>query len=515
MVNRCSRQSIAAAAWGHSGMLRRRGPAVTDSQPGERGKGEAFVHRGVVEGYYGNAWTHADRLFMLERMGRWRMNRYVYAPKDDPLHRERWREPYPTETLRDFGELVAKGADAGVDVGFAIAPGLSIEYASRADRRQLHDKLAAFRDLGARFLCLALDDVPSELVHDADKDTFRSLGEAHADLTAEVASALGNGLTLWLVPTDYAGVAASAYLETLGAVLPPEVEVGWTGRTVVSPTISCAEAAPRAAALRRRLLVWDNYPVNDGPMRRTLHLGPYLGRDPALTEHVSGILLNPMELAHASTIALHTAAAYLSGPREYDPEAAWQEATAELAPAAAAPLADFASAHRFSALAPDDRDHELEAAIAALRAAYEHDGAVEEPLQRCRALLARRLAAADGLREALDDARLLEEIEPWLVAHQRECQAMDAALDLLECLAGDADRLDRALAFFRLEGRLTRLPIPLQVSFGPRRALYPQLVDVSGDAAGFGEDPVLFVDRSLSDTLVRFAEARALAELQR
>jgi hypothetical protein len=92
---------------------------------------------------------------------------------------------------------------------------------------------------------------------------------------------------------------------------------------------------------------------------------------------------------------------------------------------------------------------------------------------------------------------------------------MDAALDLLECLAGDADRLDRALAFFRLEGRLTRLPIPLQVSFGPRRALYPQLVDVSGDAAGFGEDPVLFVDRSLSDTLVRFAEARALAELQR
>jgi hyaluronoglucosaminidase len=488
---------------------------LTDSQEVEGSAGEPFVHRGVVEGYYGNAWTHADRLFVLERMGHWRMNRYVYAPKDDPLHRERWREPYPAEAMRDFGELVAKGADAGVDVGFAIAPGLSIEYASRDDRRRLHDKLASFRDLGARFLCLALDDVPSELVHDLDKGAFRSLGEAHADLTAEVAAALGSALTLWLVPTDYAGIESSAYLETLGAALPPEVEVGWTGRTVVSPTITCEEAAPRAAALRRRLLLWDNYPVNDGPMRRTLHLGPYLGRDPALAEHVSGILLNPMELARASSLALRTAAAYLCGPREYDPEAAWQEAIAELAPGAAAPLADFASAHRFSALAPDDRDRELEAAIASLREVYEQDLAVEDALQHCRALLVRRLAAADRLRAALDDARLLEELEPWLAAHQRECRAMDAALDLLECLAGDADRLDRALAFFRLEGRLTRLPTPLQISFGPRRALYPQLVDVSGDAAGFGEDPVLFVDRSLSDELVRFAEARALAELQR
>jgi len=34
-----------------------------------------FAHRGVVEGYYGRAYTHADRLWLIEQMGRWGMNR--------------------------------------------------------------------------------------------------------------------------------------------------------------------------------------------------------------------------------------------------------------------------------------------------------------------------------------------------------------------------------------------------------------------------------------------------------
>jgi hyaluronoglucosaminidase len=472
-----------------------------------------FVHRGVVEGYYGTAWRHADRLWMIDRMQRWQMNRYVYAPKDDPLHREQWRLPYPAEVMREFGELVEHGAQAGVEAGFAIAPGLSMQYASSTDRGLLRDKLLAFRDLGARFLCLALDDVPSTLVHDADAQTFHSLGEAHAEVTCELADALGSEVTLWLIPTDYAGVQASAYLETLGAALPLEIEVAWTGRTVVSPTLPSREAAPRATALRRRLLVWDNYPVNDGPMRGALHIGPYLGRDPTLAKHVSGVMLNPMELARASAIGLHTAAAYLRAPDSYDAEAAWRDAVAEAAPTAAAAFTDFASAHRFSALAPEDRDAALEASIRELRAVFEDDSDSKDALLSCRAEVERRSVANETLRSALD-AELLAELEPWLASHARECEAMGAALDLLACLTDDTPPLDRALALFRMEGRLTRLAQPLEISFGPRRALYPQLTDLSGDGAGFGEDPVLFLDRSLSDELVRFAEERAIEELR-
>ena len=46
--------------------------------------GAHFEHRGVVEGFYGEPFRHADRLWLIERLGDWGMNRYVYAPKDDP-----------------------------------------------------------------------------------------------------------------------------------------------------------------------------------------------------------------------------------------------------------------------------------------------------------------------------------------------------------------------------------------------------------------------------------------------
>ena len=71
------------------------------------------------------------------------------------------------QMVREFAELVERGAQAGVDVGFAISPGLSISYASPRDRRALIDKFRAFRAIGTRFVSLALDDVPTRLRHPA------------------------------------------------------------------------------------------------------------------------------------------------------------------------------------------------------------------------------------------------------------------------------------------------------------------------------------------------------------
>ena len=110
-----------------------------------------FEHRGVVEGFYGPAFDPIDRLWLVEAMGRWGMNRYLHAPKDDPRHRERWREPYPSDDLAHFRQLVECGERGGVSVGFAISPGLSIRYSSSQDIAQLVEKLRAFQDLGVRF----------------------------------------------------------------------------------------------------------------------------------------------------------------------------------------------------------------------------------------------------------------------------------------------------------------------------------------------------------------------------
>src|SRR5262249_31862588 len=119
----------------------------------------------------------------------------------------------------------------------------------------------------------------------------------------------------------------TAYLESLADELPPEVDVMWTGPTVCSPVIRAADARAWASSLAgRRPLLWDNYPVNDGTMVRSLHLGPYRGRTADLTDELDGVLCNPMLQAYASQVPLATAAAYLCDPEEYDPDASWSRA---------------------------------------------------------------------------------------------------------------------------------------------------------------------------------------------
>jgi hyaluronoglucosaminidase len=467
-------------------------------------------HRGVIEGFYGEPWPHAERLWLLERLGRWGMNLYVYAPKNDPLHRERWREPYPSEAMHEFAELIERGRDAGVEVGWAVSPGLSIEYGARADRDALIAKLAAFARMGSRFLCLAVDDVPGELAHEGDRARYRSLADAHVDLVRELADRFGSDATLCVVPTDYLGVEPTPYLETLGAGLDPGVEVCWTGRTVVSPTILAAEARRRAETLRRPVLLWDNVPVSDGPMRPMLHFGPYGGREAGIAPSISGALLNPMERARASAVALRTAAHWLADPEGYEPEAAWRAAVEEAGAGAVEALWTFAQAHRFSAQWPEERDRELEAACAAARGAIEEERDPADALAAARRLLEERSRAADAIREGLEDRALARELAPWLESHARETRRMLAALDAIGTAVGDGPPSARALGLLGFEARLTRLPAGEVASYGPRRVLYPQLVSMQSGSMRLGDDPALVRGRCLADEWVAFAEEVAL-----
>ncbi|MDX1649747.1 MAG: beta-N-acetylglucosaminidase domain-containing protein, partial [Myxococcota bacterium] len=171
--------------------------------PGDR---PPLAFGGLVEGFYGPPFSHAERLAWIERLGHLGLDLYVVAPKDDPHQREAWREPHPPAVRARFAELAARGAARGVRLGLAVSPGLSIRYADREDRAILVDKLRGYRDDGARFVALALDDVPSELAHPEDRAAFGSLAEAHVALAHAALEALGDDATLWLVPTDYVGV---------------------------------------------------------------------------------------------------------------------------------------------------------------------------------------------------------------------------------------------------------------------------------------------------------------------
>jgi hypothetical protein len=295
---------------------------------GERGNEPApgFAETGVIEGFYGPPWSHQDRLDMLRFMGRVGLTTYYYAPKDDPYHRERWREAYPEDELEQLGELVTVAEESGVRFVYAISPGGSMVYSDRGDFAELLEKLDAIAALGATRFALFLDDVPPTLEHGPDRMVFGTLAAAHADLINRLYHDLGTrGATLAVTPTTYTNAWGDReYLQQLGELAVPDVPFFWTGIDVASPEITTNQAREWAALIGRPPLIWDNYPVNDYARWRPF-LGPLVGRERRLGLGALGILSNPMNEAHASMIPLATLAAYTRDPAGYDPETALKE----------------------------------------------------------------------------------------------------------------------------------------------------------------------------------------------
>ena len=159
---------------------------------------------GVVEGFYGPPWSHAARLWMIRIIASLGMNHYIYAPKDDPRHRELWRDPYGPEEEKRFGELARACADSAVTFNFALSPGLSIVYTDRRDRQKLVDKYLSLADQGVRAFSLFLDDIPPGLRQEADRAAFGDFGQAHADLANDLrrrlADRIGSGVARLFFP---------------------------------------------------------------------------------------------------------------------------------------------------------------------------------------------------------------------------------------------------------------------------------------------------------------------------
>ena len=152
----------------------------------------------AVEGYYGAPLQHTARLDMVRWLATQGYDSFMYAPKSDPYHRDRWREPYPPDREAELRELVEEGRRAGVEVCMVISPGLDWRI---GDEEALVAKLRTFASLGAQSLGVAWDDVPPG---------GAGLGTAHG---RAVAAAVGSiPAARWFTcPTDYSASSPTPF----------------------------------------------------------------------------------------------------------------------------------------------------------------------------------------------------------------------------------------------------------------------------------------------------------------
>ncbi|MFG2465789.1 beta-N-acetylglucosaminidase domain-containing protein [Streptomyces canus] len=430
--------------------------------------------RGVIEGFYGTPWTHAERLAQLDFYGRTKQNVYVYSPKDDDYLRARWRDEYPAAALDRLKELVDRADADHVRFTYALSPGLSVCYSSDADITALTAKFDSLYAIGVRSFAIPLDDISyTKWNCPEDEREFGTGGGAAGAAQAQLLntawkrfSADHTGLRpLEMVPTEYSDLADSPYKKALREQLDPAVVVEWTGVGVIAPTITAEQVKQAREVYGHPILVWDNYPVNDYVTSRLL-LGPYTGREPGVASAATGVTANPMVQGEASRIALFTSAAYLWNPTAYDPGKAFAASVQDLAgPHAAKWLRIFAENNYSSQLDPTESPT-LTRLIAAFRKAYEQDSGLDRAATRLKAYFADMADTPAQLRARLDDPGFLDETSAWLDKLGRYGDAGGTAVDLLLAhQRGDADAV--STYWMQLQQDRKELDsIPQQVSPG-------------------------------------------------
>lgn len=302
-----------------------------------------FRRRGIVEGFFGPPWSVEQRCALFEFGARRAMNCYLYAPKDDPYHRERWREPYPAAAWAELRRLIAAAQANGIEFVYGFHPGQGLRFGADEPIDVLLAKARRFHDAGVRCFAVLFDDIASRLEHAEDRRRYgaslaRAEGTWLARLLERQPRAWVGSVEWWICPSYYSEDPALArrfgefepqFLEKLRDTLPEQVACMWTGPSIVPERITLEHIERVLARVARPLVLWDNYPVNDLSMSEDMHLGPLTGRDARLPERVLGYLNNPLLQPEAAFLPLATCFDYARDPAGYDPEDSWMRAVRE------------------------------------------------------------------------------------------------------------------------------------------------------------------------------------------
>ena len=313
---------------------------------------EDYAHtqyRGIVEGFYGHPYSVENRISLFEFCKRFKMNVFVYGPKSDPYHLGNWRDDYPTSlteqerffgmiTQDDLKQMTAAAKACHVDFIWAAHPGLQqpISFSNITAMDQGIDALMTKFDhlysLGVRGFGVFIDDM-----------SYTPSGDMQAHLADETQKRIRERYTtdnpddeiapLFFVPTAYALNYPGSYtLSSLNSI-DSEVVIAFTGYDCFS-NIRPSSIDDMAGRVGRNPVMWWNNPVNDDHDERiymrelTTH---WTIESTEAINTLNGLILNPMNQAQASKVALFGAADYSWNPNTFDVHQNWEDAFSRIA----------------------------------------------------------------------------------------------------------------------------------------------------------------------------------------
>jgi hyaluronoglucosaminidase len=277
---------------------------------------EQQFSRGIIEGFFGRPWSWQTRAHFLKQNN---YDYYIYAPKADRYLRRLWAEPWPVKEYQNLQQLGQAYRQAQVAWGIGITP-FEIHRNFNDDTiTALDAKIQSINTLQPNILAILFDDMRGD---------FDRIAQIQADVTHRIMEQ-STASSFIMCPTYYSsdpvldrvfGDRPPNYLETLGQLLDPAVQIFWTGEKVCSRYYSIEHLQDITARLGRKPFIWDNYPVNDGAkLCKFLNLRPFGEPAEHLATWTAGQAINPMNQAYLSQIplrALTTGAPFYSAVRD-------------------------------------------------------------------------------------------------------------------------------------------------------------------------------------------------------
>ncbi len=414
-------------------------------------------YRGTVEGYYGIPWSFEARMRQFRFYGRNKMNLYIYAPKDDPLHHgEGCYQAYPEGKAFELAALVRCARENRVRFVWAIHPANTVNWAENDGRTQLDalcSKLEKMYEIGIRDFGVLVDDSFGEIGKPERQVQLcnyilEHFIHKHPDVNQE----------LIMCPTGYnKSWTNEKFLTTIGEGLHKDIHVMWTGNTVVHD-ITLEGQQWVNPLIKRPAFIWWNWPCNDFKPSR-LSMGRTYGLDqtPGMKHQMSGFVANPMERAEASKVGLFGVADYTWNTTAFNSDKSWRNGIARLYPRCASAMQTFCNHNSY--LLPNSHGYFREESVnlgdlpSRFRESITCGTPDPELCNRMVALYSEIASAGEKLRDSSHLGHLQREISPWIRAFYTMGMA---GIDGVRALLTDSlpERID---VFFRMVDRLNSI----------------------------------------------------------